>query len=68
MDAELRALTLSVATEARAAMGAGILPPPVHDPRRCGACSLYDLCRPGAPRDPGAEWMARRLARAGVPE
>ena len=66
--ADLRALTLSVAAEARAAIGAGFLPPPVHDPRRCGACSLHDLCRPEALRDTGARWMALRHARAGVPE
>jgi CRISPR-associated exonuclease Cas4 len=68
MDADLRALTLSVATEARTALGGGVLPAPVHDARRCPACSLIDLCRPEAPRDPGPAWMARRIARAGVPD
>ena len=68
MDAGLRALTLSVGSEARAALHAGALPSPVHDPRRCNACSLLHLCRPEAPRDPGPAWMARRMARAGVPE
>jgi CRISPR-associated exonuclease Cas4 len=68
IDADLRALTLAVAAEARAAIGAGLLPPPIHDRRRCSACSLQDLCRPEAPRDPGAGWMTRRLIRAGVPE
>lgn len=68
MDGELRALTLRVAGEARAAIGAGLLPAPLYEPRRCEACSLIDLCRPRAPRDPGDAWMARRLARAGVPD
>ena len=68
LDANLRALTLSVAAEARAAIDGGVLPPPVHVPRRCDACSLIELCRPEAPRDPGSGWMARRLARAGVPD
>lgn len=68
VDGELRALTLSVATEARAALDTGTLPPPVYDPRRCEACSVQELCRPEAPRDPGADWMAARLTRAGVPE
>ena len=68
MDAGLRAMTLSVAAEARAAIDGGVLPPPVHVPRRCDACSLIELCRPEAPRDPGSGWMARRLARAGVPD
>jgi CRISPR-associated exonuclease Cas4 len=68
MDDALRALTLSVAAEARASIDNGALPAPVHDPRRCGACSLAELCRPEAPRDPGPAWMARRVARAGVPD
>lgn len=68
MDADLQNLTLRVASEARAAIADGTLPPPVHDPRRCDACSMYDLCRPQSPRDPGPDWMARRLVRAGVPE
>lgn len=66
-DAELRNLTRQVATEAHAAMAAGTLPAPTYDPGRCESCSLYALCRPQAPR--AAEgWMARRLARTGVPE
>ena len=68
LDAALRALTLRVATEARAALGAGTLPAPVYEPRRCEACSLLDLCRPEAPRGTGADWMAARMARAGVPD
>ncbi|MDB2408093.1 CRISPR-associated protein Cas4 [Jannaschia sp.] len=68
MDADLRALTLSVAGEARTALDGGVLPAPVYDARRCPACSLIDLCRPEAPRAPGPAWMARRIARAGVPD
>jgi len=68
VDGDLRALTLAVATDVRAAIAAGALPPPVHDPRRCNACSMHNLCRPEAPRDPGPDWMHLRLARAGVPE
>ena len=68
MDDGLRALTLSVATQARAALDVGALPPPVHDPHCCNACSLLELCRPEAPRDPGPAWMTRRMARAGVPD
>ena len=67
MDDTLRALTLTVAAEAQAALADGTLTPPVFDPKRCAACSLIDLCRPEAPRDPGPGWMARRMARAGVP-
>ena len=68
MDAELRALTLSIATEARAALSEGLLPTPIYEPRRCEGCSLKDLCRPEALRHTGAAWMSLRLSRAGVPE
>ena len=68
MDAELRALTLSVAVMARAALDGGALPAPVYEPRRCEACSMRYLCRPEAPRETGTAWMALRLSRAGVPD
>ena len=68
MDDDLRALTCAVAAEARQALGDGVLPAPVYEPKKCGACSLVELCRPEARRDLGDDWMARRLARAGVPE
>ena len=68
MDDDLRGLTCSVAAEARQALGDGVLPAPVFEPKKCGACSLVELCRPEARRDLGEGWMARRLARAGVPE
>ncbi|MEM7724018.1 MAG: CRISPR-associated protein Cas4 [Pseudomonadota bacterium] len=66
-DAELRDLTVRVAGEARAAMAAGRLPPPVHDPARCEGCSMNDLCRPRAPRA-AVGWLERRIAQARVPE
>lgn len=68
MDEGLRRLTLSIAAEARAAIDAGLLPPPVYEAGRCTACSLIDLCRPQALRDLGSGWMALRMARAGVPD
>ena len=68
IDPTLRALTMSVAEEARVALEGGTLPPPVFDVKRCPACSLIDICRPEAPRDTGPAWMARRIARAGVPD
>ncbi len=68
LELGLRDLTLAVAAEARAAIGSGALPAPVYDTRRCDACSMIELCRPEAPRDPGPDWMARRLTRAGIPE
>ncbi|CTQ33128.1 CRISPR-associated protein Cas4 [Jannaschia rubra] len=66
-DADLRGLTERVAAEARAAMAQGALPPPVYEAGRCEACSLHGLCRPQSPRA-ATGWLARRLARAGVPE
>lgn len=67
-DVELRRLTLSVASEARAAVGEGILPPPVEDESRCRACSLKDLCRPRGRRHLGPDWLERAIAGAVVPE
>ena len=67
-DADLRALTGRVATEARSAMVAGDLPAPVYDSSRCEGCSLNGLCRPQAPRENAPDWLARRLLRVGVPE
>lgn len=68
MDGELRALTRTIADEARSAMASGTVPPAVHDPARCNACSLADLCRPET--DPGraSGWLTRRLSRVGIPE
>lgn len=66
-DTDLCTLTRQTADEARAAMSTGSLPPPLYDPGRCESCSMNALCRPQAPRA-AQGWMARRLARAGVPE
>lgn len=68
MDAELRALTRRVAAVARAAVAAGTLPPPIYEAKRCGFCSMHELCRPQARRAVGPGWLARRLDHAGVPE
>ena len=68
IDTGLRELTLQVAAELRHALDTGELPAPAFDPRRCNACSMQDLCRPQAVRSPGSTWLARRIARAGVPE
>lgn len=68
LDADLRTLTLRIATEARAAIDTGTLPSPVFESRRCTACSLTDLCRPEAPRAIGNDWMAARINDATIPE
>ena len=55
-------------------MGAADIVIPVHnspeDVRRCLSACRATLREgdPEAPRDPGPAWMARRMARAGVPE
>ncbi|WP_417266962.1 MULTISPECIES: CRISPR-associated protein Cas4 [Celeribacter] len=67
-DDPLRALTLSVAQDARAAITTGALPAPMFEARRCNSCSMQDLCRPVARRDLGLTWMADRIEQAGVPE
>lgn len=68
MDADLRALTRRVAREAAGAIGAGSVPPAIHDPARCNGCSLIDLCRPTTVRVTAGNWLAQRLERVGVPE
>lgn len=69
-DAELRDLTGKTATEARTTMASGILPRPVYEPRRCDACSLFELCRPKElenPRDV-PRWLNRAVTSSMVPE
>lgn len=61
-DAELRHLTASVATEARAVLIGGITPMPVKTPA-CRRCSLQDLCRPDRLARPPhvARWLAAQI-------
>lgn len=68
IDADLRALTLEIAQYASAAITIGTLPPPIYEVRRCGACSMQNLCRPIARRNLGPEWLMARIDRAVVPE
>lgn len=66
-DSELRALTAQVAAEAHEAMASGTLPAPRYDAGRCESCSLYELCRPQAPRTVSG-WLMRQLAQKAIPE
>lgn len=68
IDAELRDLTLDLALQARTAIDKGEIPTPIYARERCDACSLRELCRPHGRRVLGNDWLARRIARAGVPE
>lgn len=63
LDDDLRALTARVAREARAAMARGRVPPPVYEKRKCGACSLIEVCKPRAlERDRRvADWLRREV-------
>ncbi len=69
LNDDLRSLTLLISAEARAALMSGLLPPPVHDPRRCRACSLIDLCRPERMQAPPAvrRWLERAIASDAIP-
>lgn len=68
LDAGLRDLTLTKAQEARTAISTGALPEPVFETRRCGSCSVLELCRPNGRRYLGMSWMTDRITRAGIPE
>lgn len=46
LDDDLRALTRARATDFHALVRAGTTPPPEYAARKCGACSLVDLCLP----------------------
>jgi CRISPR-associated exonuclease Cas4 len=63
-DAGLRALTAQVAAEACTTITAGATPPAVFEKRKCGACSLIDLCRPRqlSRSRSAASWLSRCIA------
>ena len=63
IDAELRALTVKVAQDARAMVHAARTPPPVWAARPCGACSMAELCRPQRMMNPPdvAKWLVRMI-------
>ena len=48
-DAALRGLTECVAKRTHSLLAGGKTPAPVHEARKCGACSLVDICGPRAP-------------------
>lgn len=64
LDDTLRALTTEVAHATRAMIAAGSTPLPVYQKRKCGACSLLDLCQPRriARPAPASAWLARMIA------
>ena len=62
-DGVLRALTESVAAEARCMLRSGETPPPVYDRRKCGRCSLEEVCQPRRLRHGGnvVRWLERAV-------
>lgn len=63
-DTELRELTHRIAEETRKLITSGQTPLPVYDAKRCGACSLLELCRPKRLERRGSvrAWLERRIA------
>ncbi|MDF1586925.1 CRISPR-associated protein Cas4 [Marinimicrococcus flavescens] len=66
-DAELRDLTIRVARAVSELLATGRTPPAVHEPGRCDACSLRELCRPKALERPRRveAWLARLIEEDG---
>ena len=63
-DDELRNLTEVTACEARALSNSGQTPPAIYEKRKCGGCSLIELCQPKrlARRTSAVTWLARQIA------
>lgn len=63
-DGPLLDLTQRTIADTRAMMAAGLTPRPVWEKRRCGTCSLLELCRPKALEHPRrvSQWLAARIA------
>src|SRR5262245_32982082 len=62
--AALRKLTADVAATARRMIADGATPPPVFEKRKCGSCSLVELCQPKRIQrsEPASAWLARQIA------
>jgi CRISPR-associated exonuclease Cas4 len=64
LDPGLRALTAEVASAVRAMIASGATPAAEYQKRKCGACSLADLCQPRRLSRSLAvsAWLAREIA------
>ena len=64
LDEELRRLTGEIAQATRKMLAAAVTPAPVFEKRKCGACSLLDLCQPKRLARPltASAWLARQIA------
>jgi len=63
-DDELRGLTENAAAALRALFASGRTPPAEYEKRKCGACSLLDLCRPQAFGRSARTWRERQVRAA----
>jgi len=61
IDAELRILTGIIITDLAGIFSSRQTPPPTIHKTRCRACSLIELCRPGAVQRPARAWRDRMV-------
>ena len=63
-DEDLRRLTESAAAAVRELLASGRTPPAEYEKRKCGACSLLDLCRPQTFGRSVKTWRERHVRTA----
>ena len=63
-DEDLRRLTESAAAAVREVFASGSTPPAEYEKRKCGACSLLDLCRPQTFGRSAKTWRERQVRAA----
>lgn len=63
-DDELRRLTLEAAASLREIVASGRTPAAIFERRKCGACSLIELCRPATCGRSAKAWRERQLRAA----
>ena len=63
-DMALRRLTEEIADGTHALLRSQRTPRAEYDPRKCGRCSLRDICQPRQPKAARdvASWLARAIA------
>jgi CRISPR-associated exonuclease Cas4 len=63
-DADLRRVTEYAASELRELFASGRTPPAEYQARKCGACSLKDLCRPQIRGRSARRWREKQVREA----
>ena len=63
-DTALRRYTEDIADQTHTLLRSRRTPPAEYDPRKCGRCSLQDICRPRQPKAARgvANWLAQAIA------